>query len=344
MIDTDLGFSTEAIITFRTPSQANEEKKSVMRSNLAQIEGVEMISLQSQPPSGGDGNNSLLFVFEKENEILEDWINVKYGDASYIDLYDIKLLAGKNFIQSDSAKGYLINEAYMRKLGFSNPRDVIGKSVNETTIIGVVKDFHTESLHATIQPTAIIYDSRRLNSFGVKLAMPEDNHEKISQTIAKIETAWKQVYPDTKLELSFIDSRIRSYYEVEHRISKLAGVSTGIAIFISCLGLFGLSSFTAMERTKEIGVRKVMGASVGSILVLLSLDFLKLVLIAFIVAAPIAFYFANEWLTEFAFKIDLSIWIFVISGVLSITLAFLTISFKVIKTAKIDPVKSLRYE
>jgi len=344
MIGKDLGFTTKAIITFHTPSSNNTSKNLVVRNSLERIEGIEIISMQSQPPSGADGTNSLLFVFEKEKETFEHWVNVKYGDANYINLYDIKLIAGSNFIQSDSAKGYIINEAYMHKLGFTNPRDIIGKTANGKPIIGVVKDFHTESLHAIIQPTAIVFDANKLHSFGLKLGLPEANPEKLNQTINRIETVWKEVYPNDKFEFSFIDNSIRNFYESEERIKKLAGVATCIAIIISCLGLFALSSFSTLERTKEIGIRKVMGASVNSIIILLSSEFLKLVLIAFILSAPIALYLSDKWLTEFAFKMNLSVWIFVISGILSITLAFITISFRTIKTAKTDPVKSLRYE
>lgn len=344
MIGKDLGFTTEAIITFHSPVSENNEKRSVLRNSLAQIEGVEMISLQSQPPSGADGNNSLLFVFEGEKETLEDWVNVKYGDSNYLNLYDIHLIAGNNFIQGDSANGYIINEAYMHKLGITNPRDIIGKTANDKPIIGVVKNFHTESLHAIIQPTAIVFNADKLHSFGLKLSLSADNPEKLSQTLNKIESAWAEIYPNDKFEFSFLDTRIRNFYESELRINKLASVATGIAILISCLGLFALSSFTALERTKEIGVRKVMGASIARIVILLSSEFLILVLIAFIISAPIAFYISNKWLTGFAFKMDLSVWIFVVSGFLSVTLAFITISYRTIKAAKTDPVKSLRYE
>ncbi|MBX2964565.1 MAG: ABC transporter permease [Cyclobacteriaceae bacterium] len=343
MLNKDLGFTTKGIITFHAPSQENAMKKLVMRNRLTQIEGVEMVSVQSQPPSGADGTSSILLAFEEKGD-LEYWINVKYGDENYLNLYDVRLIAGNNFIQSDSANGYIVNEAYMHKLGFSNPVDIVGKTANEKPIIGVVKNFHTESLHAVIQPTAIVYDASKLHSFGVKLNLSEDNPGKLPRILNKIESAWNEIYPNDKFEFSFIDNRIRSFYESEQRINKLAGVATGIAVLISCLGLFALSSFTALERTKEIGIRKVMGASVNSIVILLSSEFLKLVLIAFILSAPLAFYIGEKWLTEFAFKMNLSVWIFLISGALSVTLAFATISFRTIKTAKTDPVKSLRYE
>jgi putative ABC transport system permease protein len=344
LLNKDLGFDTEAIITFRTPSTESQEKKLAMRNSLARTAGVEKISLQSQPPSGADGTNSLLLILDEEKEPVERWINAKYGDDQYLDLYDITLLAGRNFIEGDSGKGILINEAYLNKLGFTNPRDIVGHTVSGNTIIGVVKNFHTESLHTVIQPAVIVFNAQKLYSIGVKLNLSEDRSGKLNETLGKIENAWKEIYPNDPFEFSFIDDRIRNFYESEQRINKLAGVATGIAIVISCLGLFALSSFIAVERTKEIGIRKVLGASVNSILMLLSSQFLKLIVIAFIVSTPIAYYVTQEWLTDFAFKIDLSLWIFILSGALSITLAFITISFRTVKAAKADPVKSLRYE
>jgi ABC-type antimicrobial peptide transport system permease subunit len=344
MVGKDLGFTTKAIITFHAPLQASSMKKLVTRNSLEQIEGVEMISMQSQPPSGADGANSLFLVFESEKETLEYWVNVKYGDANYLNLYDIQLIAGSNFISGDSSHAYIINEAYMHKLGVSNPRDIIGKTASGKPIIGVVKDFHSESLHSVIQPTVIVFDASKLHSFGMKLGLSEDNPEKLMQILNKIESVWSKINPNEKFEFSFIENRIRNYYESEERINKLVSVATCITIFISCLGLFALSSFTALERTKEIGIRKVMGASVNHIVFFLSSEFLKLVVIAIMLSTPLAFYIGDKWLTGFAFKIDLSVWIFLISGILSVTLAFTVISFRIIKTANSDPVKSLRYE
>ncbi len=345
MISKDLGFSTEAIVSFRIPVGENIDKN-VLKSRLAQIEGVEKICRQSQPPCGADGSNSILLAFEGEHDSqeFEQWVNVKYGDTDYISLYDIELMEGISFIESDTTNGLIVNEAYMHKLGFSTPREIIGKTASERPIIGVVKNFHTESLHATIQPTAIVFDPSKFNALGLKLTRSVESPEKFRQTLKKIESALEEIYPNEKLELSFLDDKIRLFYESEERINKLAGVATCIAILISCLGLYALSSFTAIERTKEIGIRKVMGASVSSIVILLSSEFLKLVLIAFTLSVPIAFYLGNKWLTEFAFKINLSVWIFMISGILSLILAFVTISFRTIGTAKTDPVKSLRYE
>ena len=160
----------------------------------------------------------------------------------------------------------------------------------------------------------------------------------------RYKTSGRKIYPNDEFEFSFIDSRIRSFYDSERRVNKLASGATVIAILISCLGLFALSSFTVLERTKEIGIRKISGASTGSILMLLSSDFLKLILIAFVLSAPVAYYFSEKWLIDFAFRMDLSIWIFVVSGAISAILAFITISFRTIDAASANPVKSLRYE
>jgi putative ABC transport system permease protein len=232
----------------------------------------------------------------------------------------------------------------MHMLGFDDPRDVLGKTLDkELTIVGVVKNFHTQSLRIDIPPTAIRYAAHAPH-FGIKLATPRNKVSDLEPALEKIETAWKKTFPDEPFQYSFISDNVKRFYETEQRTRKLAGVSTGIAILISCLGLFGLSSFTVIQRTKEIGVRKVLGATVNSILFLLSKDFLKLVLVALVLSTPVAWYVADRWLQGFAYRTDLTAWIFVLSGLSSVMIAFITISFRTVSAAKSDPVKSLRYE
>ncbi len=341
MLDKDLGFTTKAVIAFHAP-KSDLTKMIALRDRLSHLKGVEVVAIQSQPPSGASGGNSILLNFT-EDENLEHWVNAKFGDIHYLDLYGLELMAGRNFDERDSCKGYIINEAYLKKLGFTNPRDVIGIVANGVPVIGVVKDYHTESLHTPIRPTVIVCDAKRLHSFGVKLRSSEQPRA-FQETLAGIEDLWKQVYPGTAFAFAFIDDRIQALYESEQRVKKLVGVATGIAILISCLGLFALSSFTALERTKEIGIRKVMGASVGAIVGLLSFEVLKLVLLAFVLAAPFAYYLSNNWLNGFAFRIDLGVWIFGIAAVLSLLLALMTIGYHTAMAAWANPVDSLRHE
>lgn len=343
MLNKDLGFNTDAIVYIRTPWWGKKEKRLTFQNELAQIPEIEAVSMHSSPPSSG-GSSSTTMSFEKGKEKLEHDVYIKTGDTSYITLYNIKLLAGRNFLPQDTAREYLINETYLHLLGFTDPRDAIGKTLNSKNIItGVVRDFHTQSLRVQIKPT-VIYYSPTSAGFGVKLSTPHNKVADLKPAIDKIETAWKKIYPDEKFDYSFMDDTIKNFYKNEQRTGKLARIATGIAILISCLGLFGLSSFTVIQRTKEIGIRKVLGATVNNILFLLSRDFIKLVVVAFVLSAPAAYYIVDSWLKGFPYRMDLSVWIFIASGIVSVLVALLTISFRTVNAAKSDPVKSLRYE
>lgn len=244
----------------------------------------------------------------------------------------------------DTTREYLINEKYMRLLGFQRPHDALGKTVNKTyTIVGVVNDFHTQSLHFETTPTVIEYESEGA-AVAMKLHSSTDRLAGLEPAIRKIEAAWKKVYPDHEFKYRFLDDTIGSFYETEQRVSSLTRAATAVAILISCLGLFGLSSFAVMQRTKEIGIRKVLGASVNNIMYLLTKQFLKLVLIAWALATPMAYFLTRRWLNNFAYRMDVTPWIFVACGLASLVIAFLTISFRTANAAKSDPVKSLRYE
>lgn len=343
MLSKDLGFSTASVLYVSTPWQEKAEKRRALQNELEQIPEIELLSRHGSPPLSGNWSSTIM-DFENGKEILSHTVYIKYGDTAYIKVYDIPLLAGRNLTPGDTIHEYLINETYMRLLGFTQPHDVLGKTVNEKfTVVGVVKDFHTQSLHSEITPTVIQYSSDGA-AFGLKIFTPDNKVADMEPAIKKIGAAWKKIYPDGKFEYSFMDDSIKRFYETEQRIGSLTRVATAIAILISCLGLFGLSSFTVVQRTKEIGIRKVLGATVNNIMLLLSRDFLKLVLIAFVLSGPVAYYLMDKWLSKFAYRMDISAWIFIAAGVVSLIIAFATISFWTISAAKSDPVKSLRYE
>jgi putative ABC transport system permease protein len=344
MLNKDLGFKTDAVITFYAPWQEDPQKRAVLKNELDQITAIDLLSMHSSPPSA-PGYSSSTMEFDNGKEILTHSVFHKGGDESYLDLYGIELLAGRNILAGDTATEYIINETYMRELGFKNPHEVLGKTVdNDKVIVGVVKDFHTQSLHSVIKPVVIRSDPQGHFCFGLKLNTSGTDVEALKEKIALVENAWKKVYPDHRFNYSFVDDMIKRFYETEEKTGRLARTATAIAILISCLGLFGLSSFTVIQRTKEIGIRKVLGASVNSILMLLSKDFLKLVALAFVISAPLAYYALEWWLTKFAYKMDITVWLFVVAGMASILTAFFTISFRTVRAAKSDPVKSLRYE
>ena len=343
MLDKDLGFTASSVLYLPTPWHEKAEKRRALRNELEQIPEIELLSMHGAPPLSG-GWSSTVMEFDNGKEVVNHNVYVKHGDTSYIKLYDIPLLAGRNLLAVDTIHEYLINENYMRLLGFTQPHDVLGKTVNEKyTVVGVVKDFHTQSLHSEITPTVIEYQSDGA-AFGLKILTPENKVADMEPAIRKIGAAWKKIYPDEKFEYFFLDETVKNFYETEQRIGSLTRVATAIAILISCLGLFGLSSFTVVQRTKEIGIRKALGATVNNIMLLLSSEFLKLVLVAFILSAPIAYYFMDKWLNRFAYRMDISAWIFIAAGLVSVIIAFATISFWTINAAKSDPVKSLRYE
>lgn len=343
MLNKDLGFSLDSIIYFSTPSRESAGSRQALKNELLQISEIEMLSVQQAPPISG-GWSSREMEYDNGKEIITHQVYLKPGDTSFLRLYNIPLLAGRNVVPVDTSNEYIINETYMRALGFTNPFDALGKTLDKKfTIVGVVSDFHTQSLQTEIKPTAILYRSDG-HSFGIKLSTPHQKVSDLDPAIKKIEAAWKKIYPEEKFNYQFLSESVKNFYRTEQRVGTLVRTATGIAILISCLGLFGLSSFTVIQRTKEIGIRKVLGATVNSILVLLSWDFLKLVIIAFIVSVPVAWYLADEWLQKFAYHTDLTAWIFIASGLVSVAVALMTISLRTVDAAKADPVKALRYE
>jgi putative ABC transport system permease protein len=342
MLDKDLGFNPDAIVYVYLPRDVQAERQMALKNELQQHPEIEAITLHGDPPLTG-GYASGIMTFHNGEDVTRHNVHMKHGDTSYLDVYGIELLAGRNLLPVDSAHELLINESFMKELGFDEPWQAIGKTIDDVApIVGVVRDFHGQPLRAEIKPTTISYRTGR--NLGIKLITPNNKVTDLAGSMAKIENSWKKIFPDEEFNYFFVDDRIQQYYENEKRMGTLAGISTGIAILISCLGLFGLSSFAVIQRTKEIGIRKVLGATVNSILYLLSKNFLRLVVIAFVVSAPAAYYITDLWLQKFAYKFDLTVWIFLASGASSVIVALITISFRTVKAAKADPGKSLRYE
>jgi ABC-type antimicrobial peptide transport system permease subunit len=279
---------------------------------------------------------------------IESDVQQKYGDSNYIKLYGLKLLAGKNISTTDTVRSYLINETYARILGFQKPEQAIGKNIEwsnkQIPIAGVVSDFIQKSLHEPVKPLTIASWNNPERNFSIALQPQNAAGTAWKTTITKIEKAFKKVYPEDDFDYSFFDEDIAKYYTAEQNISSLLKWSTALAIFISCLGLLGLVIFTTTQRTKEIGVRKVLGASVSQIVSLISKDFILLVLFAFLIAAPLAWIGMNRWLENFAFRTEISWWIFLSGGAIMIVIALLTLGFQTIKAAIANPVKSLRTE
>jgi predicted permease len=349
-INKDMGFKKDAIITFSTPYnyQHPDNKQFVLQQKLRSIPGIQKLSLAGPPPAYQGYNISTMKMIGKNGKEIESSVEVKQADTNYFDLYKMKLVAGRNLQQSDTTKEYVINETYSRILGYKDPAAIIGQILDhgdrKIPIVGVLADIHTKSLHSPMQPLAFSSEAKEHYIFHIALAPKGENTDNWKKTIAGIGDAWKEIYPEEEFNYEFLDESIAKFYKKEQDTANLLNWSTGLAVVISCLGLLGLVIYTTTQRTKEIGVRKVLGASVSQIVSLLSRDFISLVLLAFVIAAPLAWWAMSKWLQEFAYRTTFSWWIFALSGALMLMVALLTLSIQTIRSAVANPVKSLRTE
>jgi len=348
-LNKDMGFKKDAIITFRVPYnyQHPDDRQFILQQKLKSVPGIQKLSLAGPPPANLGVNISTM-KFNKNGKEVESSVEVKEADTAYFDLYRMKLIAGRNLEQSDTLKEYVINDTYAKMLGYKNPSDIIGQLIDrgdrKIPVVGVLADIHTKSLHKPIQPLAFCSKAKAHSTFHIALPPKGENTDSWKKTIAAIGNAWKEIYPDEEFSYEFFDESIAKFYKKEQDTANLLNWSTGLAIFISCLGLLGLVIYTTTQRTKEIGVRKVLGASVSQIVALLSKDFISLVLLAFVMAAPVAWWAMHNWLEDFAYRTNISWWIFGCSGLAMIIIALLTLSIQTIRSAKANPVNSLRSE
>ena len=349
LLNKDLGLTKNAIININTNDHYPETQKKLLAEKIKQLPGVERLSFGRETPAVNYLRGGNLKSKEKGIEIFSEQ---RDGDENYIPLYGLKIIAGRNFNSpaNDAVVEFIINETCSRQLGFTRPQYAIGQFVETEfsgkkpfQIVGVVADFHARPLLEPIKPIFILQSSTS-PQLSIKLSTLQGKVNNFKPTIAAIEKIWKEVYPGEKFEYRFFDETIARFYDKEQQTAQIMNLAMTIAIFISCMGLFGLVSFIAEQRTREIGIRKVLGASVSGIVLLLSRDFLKLILIAILIASPVAWYFMHHWLQNFAYRINISWWIFVVAAILSLLIAILTISFRAIKAAIANPVKSLRTE
>ncbi|MGF7037134.1 ABC transporter permease [Mucilaginibacter lappiensis] len=339
----DLGFSKNAVLVLPVPDNA-KTKTNFLRNRLLAYPGIKDISFCYRPPaSTADKGGSIKYESRSWEKFIGKTI---IGDAGYVKTFGIQLIAGRNIIESDTAKEYLVNEKLVQKLGLKDAQQIIGHrfaagdiSDQQGIIVGVVKDFHSKSLYTAIDPQYISSLRSGYQYMGVKI-----NSNESSAVIDQIKKEWQSVYPDNVFEYHFLDEQIADFYQKEDLLNKLIKSSTIIAIFISCLGLLGLISLLTLQRTKEIGIRKVLGASVVHITALLSVDFLKLIIIAVIIASPVAWLIMSKYLQDFAYRIDIQWWVFALAAIIAILIVFVTVSFQSIKAAMANPINSLRNE
>ncbi len=347
LLQKDMGFDAETTAYVATPWDDDSiAKRQVLAQKISSIPEIRKSSLGSMPPASFSMTSGLASRITDGGEVKQQ-IQFLFGDRNYYNTYDLELIAGRTPL-NDTIREYVINQTALSVYGFDRPEEAIGAQLTFTdgdwSVVGVVKDFNQHSLHSSVSPMAITGDFGRpeFTQFrNIHLSLPQDK-DQLSAAISKIETAFTSVYPEAIFELQFTDQMVANFYQNEQRIATLLNWATGLAVLISCLGLLGLVIHTTERRTKEIGIRKVLGASIVQLNMLLCKEFLLLVAIAFIIAAPLAFLGLQDWLQDFAYKTALSWWVFALSGLVMVCIALAIMSIRTIATAMRNPVTSLR--
>ena len=336
-----LGFNKEQIVVVPLHDYSVRSHYRILKDELLQQNGIVGITASSIIPGGVKWVRS--FEWEGKNANDENTMCYISADQEFLKTYQIKIVEGRDFSQllsTDTSKGFLLNEAALAKLGWQSP---IGKRIStfekSGTVIGLMKDFHFKSLHEKIEPLVIYYDPGMFEYLSIRIKT-----KNVSEVLNTIEKKWKSLSPGKPYEYFFFDEYWGKLYKKEHNMKTLFSVFSGFAIFIACLGLFGLAAFSAQNKTKEIGIRKILGATVPGIITKLSIDFTKWVLIANIIAFPLAYYLMDMWLQDFAYRIEINWWVFVLSGGIALLIALATVSYHAIKAATANPVESLKYE
>ncbi|MDN5204673.1 ABC transporter permease [Fulvivirgaceae bacterium BMA10] len=337
----DMGFEKEAVIMLPLHGDKTS-KKSILHTRFSRIAGVEQVTFcDAAPASEFTPNTNIRVDSRAEDENFS--IHYRTGDQNYVPLFGLQIVEGRNLHPSDTIREYLINEATVKRLGIISNQDAIGKKIfingKKGTIVGVVKDFHFRSFHETIDPLCITTWSDTYVNCAVKI-----NLTNLKSTLEALEKNWNEVYPDQIYEYDFLDERIARFYEQDNIMLWLIQVFAAIAIVIGCLGLYGLVSFMIAHKTKEVGVRKVLGASIKSILWIFGKEFTRLLIIAFIVAAPFGWWVMNSWLENFAYRIEIGTNTFAIALVVTFLVAIVTVGYHAIKAALANPTQCLRNE
>lgn len=342
-VNSDLGFDKNAIVMVNLPKKLEREQLQGLKERIKNLASVKKITACASFPGASAWSWRTSFNYGNRPEPEPFSIEAKLADEEYLNTFGLKLVAGRNFILKDSVQEVVVNEKLAQKLGLDSPNELIGKKMQmggfQADIVGVVADFHDQTFHQNISPLFIAPDASSFHELGIKVNMAN-----IHGTMESIERLWTSVFPDYLFEQTFLDDRVAETYKKEQQFLALTDLFSVLAIFIGCLGIYGLISFFVVQKTKEIGIRKVLGGSVRSILVLITGDFLKLILVAGLIASPLAWYFLDDWLQGFAYRTKISWWIFAVAigGLLAITL--ITVSYQSVKAALANPVKSLRTE
>ena len=340
MQETNLGFDEEEVIVLSGAGSLEGRHETFIRE-LESIPGVITASATTTLP--GDFFDSTVFEPEQPANFEQSSLSYTMADYNFVDALGLHIAEGRNFSKdfSTDSTAFLMNQAAASALGWDDP---VGKTIGFVgsepgTVIGVVEDFHYESLHSDIKPLIIPFIIWQPQRIAVRITPGE-----VNEKLEGIKNAWNQFVTNRPLHFEFLDQNLQQWYVNEKRISLLFQIFTFLALFLACLGLFGLATYTAQARTKEIGVRKVLGATVPNLVGLMSKEFTKLVAVAVVIAIPVSWFAMNKWLEGFAFRINISLWIFLLAAALALTVALITVSFQAVKAAMVNPVDSLRSE
>jgi predicted permease len=346
-VNSDLGFDKESIVMVSIPNELEKVQINSLKDQFAQIPGVIKVSACLSSPGGSINNWGTSIKYHTRPDFEEFSIQVKLADANYLNTFDIPLVAGRNFFEnnSDSIAEVVVNEKLGQKLGVSTPEELVGKQITanggyvKATIVGVVKDFHDNDFTEEISPIFIANQTRWFDEIAIKT-----NGQNTRHVLDQIGEHWSNAFQGYIYEPRFLDDRVAEQYETEQRYLSLSKVFSALAILIGCLGLYGLILFFVGQRTKEIGIRKVLGSNIANILVLFTADFFRLILIAGLVATPIAWYFMEQWLQGYTYRTQIHWWFFALAILAIMIITLITISYQTLKVATTNPVKSLRTE
>ena len=340
LMNAPLGFDTSAVITLDLADE-DPQNRERFASMLSGESGVRQLSFSAFSAISQNMYGGIYEVDGREED--DQQVSLQFADEHFFETHNMQLLAGEVYIPSDSGSGFVANASFVRTLGLQDPEQALGKYVTvwgmTLPVVGVVADYHANSFEDKIEPMLITNQSSFYSSLNLKV-----NRQQAAEVIEKLEASWKLTYPEYDFSYEFLDERVRSFYLDYERNLSLAQLFAGMTILIGCLGLYGLVMFMAERRTKEVGIRKVLGASLQQIVVLFSKEFIKLILVAFVLAAPLAYYLSQQWLRTFAYTVEITAFTFAICLAAIMVIVLLTVGYQSIKAALANPVKSLRNE
>lgn len=337
-----LGFNADAIAMIYAPGDSlSKIKYETFKTKLLQIPGVNGMSFCQIAPLSGDVSETNFSYDGKDNTDFQ--VRTQVADENYFKLFDLHFVAGNAYAKSDTTNGYVVNEMLLQKLNVKDPEDAIGKQFSQAgikaKIVGVVKNFNDKSLKENISPVAMRADKNEYYNVAVKM-----DQQQIMSVMKQVEQLWNTTFTDYVYDSEFVNDNIQGYYEGERIMGVLFRVFAGVIIFISFIGLFGLISYVATQRSREVAIRKVLGASTYDLVKMLNGSFLLMVFIANLVAWPLAYLFISKWLSGFVYRIDLSIWPFLIAMTISMVITLITVSLRSYRAASANTIDALKYE